>query len=79
MSAGAAFRWFTVVHLESPAGLVAATLEELRAGIAAAPPESLFEHVTRTPLRHPHTRDLPANDFARWVRTSLQDPETASV
>jgi hypothetical protein len=77
MSADAAFRWFTVVHLESPAGLVAASLDALRDGIAAAPPESLFEHVTRTPLRHPHARDLPANDFARWVRASLQDPETA--
>lgn len=77
MSAGAAFRWFTVVHLASPLGRSATTLDELRSGIEAVPPESLFEHVTRTPLRHPHARDLPANDFARWVRTSLQDPETA--
>jgi hypothetical protein len=67
----------TVAHLEAPAGRVAATLESLREGIAEAPDDSLFHHVTRIPARHPHARDLPGNDFARWTRTALDAPETA--
>lgn len=77
MSAPGEFALFSVSHLESPAGIVATSLESMAAGIASAPPLALFHHVARLPLRFPHGRDLPANDFARWARTALQDPETA--
>jgi hypothetical protein len=71
------FRFSTVAHLEIPVGRVATDLAGLGEGIAAVPLESLFHHVTRIGARHPRARDLPANDFARWVGTALQDPETA--
>jgi len=77
VTGGTPFPLRTVVHLEGPAGPVATDLFTLREGIAAAPPECLFHHVMRLPLRHAHARDLPANDFARWVGVALQDPETA--
>jgi len=71
------FRFFTSAPLESPAGHVASDLESLKAGIAAASPESIFQHVTRMPVRFPHVRDLPENDFARWVGDALQLPEVS--
>lgn len=73
----APFRFETVAHLESPAGLSASSLDSLREAIERAPDDSIFQHVTRIPARHPHARDLPANDFARWVGTALQAPEAA--
>ncbi len=66
------FQFLTAAVLESPAGIVATDLPSLRSGIASAPAPSLFHHVTRVPARFPHARDLPANDFARWVRDALQ-------
>lgn len=66
------FRFLTATVLESPAGIVATDIASLREGIASAPAPSLFHHVTRVPARFPHARDLPANDFARWVRDALQ-------
>lgn len=77
MSATDAFPLVSVSHLESPAGLVATSLDSMAEGIAAAPAAALFHHVARLPLRFPRGRDLPANDFSRWVRSALQDPETA--
>lgn len=71
------FHFSTVAHLELPAGWVATDLDGLSEGIAEVPADSLFNHVTRIGARHPRARDLPANDFARWVGTALQDPETA--
>jgi len=69
------FRFFTAAPLESPAGRDAADLESLRAGIADVSRESIYHHVTRMPVRFPHVRDLPENDFARWVGDALQLPE----
>ncbi len=66
-----------MAHLEAPSGIVALSMEALREGIARAPDDSLFQHVICVPVRYPHARDLPSNDFARWVGTSLQAPETA--
>lgn len=71
------FVFASVAHLEAPCGIVALSMEGLRAGIEKAPDDSLFQHVTCVPVRYPHARDLPSNDFARWVGTSLQAPETA--
>src|SRR5262245_54702585 len=71
------FGFFSVAHLEAPAGLDATALSELRDGIAAAPPRSLFHHVNRVAIRFPLARDLPRNDFARWVGTAMQEPEIA--
>jgi hypothetical protein len=69
------FRFFTPASVECPAGRVAADLESLRAGFASVPAACIFHHVTRVPARFPHARDLPENDFARWVRDALQLPE----
>jgi Family of unknown function (DUF5752) len=71
------FRFFTAAPLESPAGNVASDLESLKAGIATVSPESIFHHVIRMPVRFPHVRDLPENDFARWVGDALQLPEVS--
>ena len=71
------FRFFTSAPLESPAGHVASDLESLRAGIETVSPESIFHHVIRISIRFPHVRDLPENDFARWVGDALQLPEVS--
>lgn len=71
------FAFASVAHLEAPTGIVALSMEALRAGMEQAPDDSLFQHVTCVPVRYPHARDLPSNDFAQWVGTSLQAPETA--
>ena len=71
------FHFVSVAHLEAPAGLVATSMDALRESIERAPDDAIFQHVTRLPIRHPHARDLPGNDFARWVRTALQAPEAA--
>lgn len=72
-----AFEFLTPSALEVPAGSAAADLEALRAGIASVSPGSLLQHVTRMPVRHPHARDVPENDFARWVGDALQLPEVS--
>lgn len=77
MSAPDGFPLVSVSHLESPASRSATTIDSLIEGIAGADARVLFHHVARIPLRFENSRDLPANDFSRWVRTSLQDPETA--
>jgi hypothetical protein len=71
------FQFHTPATLESPAGHVAADLEQLRTGIASVNVASLFHHVTRIPARFPHARDLPENDFARWVGDAIQLPEVS--
>lgn len=71
------FAFCSVAHLEAPTGIVALNMETLHEGIQKAPDDSLFQHVTCVPVRYPHARDLPSNDFARWVGTSLQAPEVA--
>lgn len=77
MTNGDAFPLYSVAHLETPASRAATTFGALIDGIAAADERILFHHVALIPLRFENARDLPANDFARWVRTALQDPETA--
>src|SRR5439155_157740 len=67
----------TAAPPEWPAGNVASDLESLKAGIATVAPESIYHHVTRMPVRFPHVRDLPENDFARWVGDALQLPEVS--
>lgn len=76
-AAPGSFTFASVAHLEAPCGIVAHSMAGLREGIEKAPDDSLFQHVTCVPVRYPHARDLPSNDFARWVGTSLQAPETA--
>ncbi len=71
------FQFSTVAHIEYPAGRVATGLATLREGIARVPPESLFFHISRVMVRHPHARDLPPNDFANWTAAALQEPEVA--
>ena len=71
------FEFFTPAALEMPAGKGAHDLEGLRDGIASVSRESLLQHVTRMPVRHPHARDVPENDFARWVGDALQLPEVS--
>ena len=77
MSGTSVFPLVSVSHLESPASRSAITIDSLIEGIAIVDERVLFHHVARIPLRFENARDLPANDFSRWVRTSLQDPETA--
>jgi hypothetical protein len=71
------FAFCSVAHLEAPSGIVALSMDALRAGVERAPDDSLFQHVTCVAMRYPHARDLPSNDFARWVGTSLQAPDVA--
>jgi hypothetical protein len=72
-----AFEFHTPAALELPAGQTAYDLEGLRAGISSVAPASLVQHVTRMPVRFPHARDIPENDFARWVGDALQLPEVS--
>lgn len=72
-----AFTFLTPSPLECPAGQVAVDIQSLRDGIAAASDASLFQHVTRMPVRFPHARDVPENDFARWVGDVMQLPEVS--
>ena len=71
------FELTSVVHLVSPAGRSARDLEELRAGLAAAPARSLFFHAVQGRLRHPEAEDPPADDLSAWVNGVVQDRETA--
>ena len=77
MTSANGFRLSSVAHLEAPTGRAATGLDSLQDGIQAAGIDEIFHHVVRVSIRHPGAHDLPANDFARWVRTTLQDPETA--
>ena len=72
-----AFTFLTPSPLESPAGQVATDIQSLRDGIAACSNASLFQHVVRMPVRFPHARDVPENDFARWVGDVMQMPEVS--
>lgn len=71
------FTFYTPSPLESPAGQVATDIQSLRDGIAACSDAALFQHVTRMPVRFPHARDVPENDFARWVGDQMQMPEVS--
>jgi hypothetical protein len=71
------FTFYTPSPLESPAGQVASDIQSLRDGIAACSDAALFQHVTRMPVRFPHARDVPENDFARWVGDQMQMPEVS--
>jgi hypothetical protein len=66
-----------VVHLVRPTHLRARTLEELRKGLAAAEPETLFFHAVQYRLRHAAIEDLPPDDLVSWAYGVLQDRETA--
>ena len=71
------FTFYTPSPLESPAGQVASDIQSLRDGIAACSDAALFQHVIRMPVRFPHARDVPENDFARWVGDLMQMPEVS--
>lgn len=71
------FTFCTPSPLESPAGQVATDIQSLRDGIAACSDAALFQHVARMPVRFPHARDVPENDFARWVGDQMQMPEVS--
>jgi len=72
-----AFELRSVVHLVRPTGARASDLEQLRAGIVAAPDESLFTHGLQVQLRAPAVDELPPDDFSGWVNGVVQDRETA--
>ena len=72
-----AFELCGVTHLIRPWGEPAGDLEELRRGIAAAPPEVLFRHAAQYPLRDPGAEELPPDDFSAWIGGVVQDDETA--
>ncbi|HET9941326.1 MAG TPA: DUF5752 family protein [Candidatus Eisenbacteria bacterium] len=76
-SVSESFTFYTPSPLESPAGQIATDIQSLRDGIAACSDASLFQHVTRMPVRHPHARDVPENDFARWAGDAMQMPEVS--
>lgn len=62
--------------LTTPEGPRAATLEELRRGVAAASAASLFYHAEFHRLDGTGD-DPPPDDWSAWVRGVVQDPETA--
>lgn len=66
-----------VVHLVRPAQILARDLEQLRAGIAAAPDAALFYHTVQVQLRNPACDELPPDDLSAWVGGVVQDRETA--
>jgi hypothetical protein len=72
-----AFELSGVVHLVRPTHLRARTLEELRKGLAATEPETLFFHAVQYRLRHAAIEDLPPDDLVAWAYGVLQDRETA--
>lgn len=72
-----AFELSGVVHLVRPTHLQARTLEELRKGLAATEPETLFYHTVQYRLRHAAIEDLPPDDLVAWAYGVLQDRETA--
>ena len=72
-----AFTFYTPSPLESPAGQIATDIQSLRDGLAACSDASVFQHVTRMPVRFPHARDVPENDFARWAGDVMQMPEVS--
>ncbi len=67
----------SVVHLVRPTGALARNLEELRAGILAAPERALFFHARHHQLRHPASDEPVHDDFSAWVNGVVQDRETA--
>src|SRR5437879_47257 len=71
------FEFSTVVHLTEPTGAAAHDLEELRAGIAASDPRSIFCHTHQRLLRQPHAEEVPPNDYASWCEHMLHEPEAA--
>jgi len=77
MVAAAAFELRAVAHLIQPWGTPARDLEQLRAGIAAAPIEVVFHHTVQYQLRHPGAEELPPDDFSAWIAGVVQDAETA--
>jgi hypothetical protein len=66
-----------VVHLVRPVHRQAESLEELRDGIAAVEPASLFYHAVQHVLRTPIEDDVPADDFSAWAHGVVQDREAA--
>lgn len=73
----AGFELSGVTHLIRPWGEPAGDLEQLRLGIAAAPPQVLFRHAVQYPLRDPGAEELPPDDFSAWIGGVVQDAETA--
>jgi hypothetical protein len=72
-----AFELQGVTHLIRPWGEPAGDLQQLRQGIAVAPPEVLFRHAVQYPLRDPGAEELPPDDFSAWIGGVVQDAETA--
>jgi hypothetical protein len=77
MSDPAPFALSTVVHLVRPWGEPVTDLDELRAALADAPAEVLFQHTVQVQLRNPAAAELPADDLSTWVAVAAQDLETA--
>jgi uncharacterized protein DUF5752 len=71
------FELQSVVHLVRPAGRLAHHLEELRVGIGASSPQTLFYHSLQHVLRHPAVEELHPADFTAWINGVVQDRETA--
>lgn len=71
------FELRTVAHLMRPWGEPARNLEELRAGLAAAPDDVIFCHTVQYQVRSPGAEELAPDDLSAWTRGVLQDAETA--
>ena len=77
MSARQGFELRHVVHLVRPSGRRARDLEQLRAGLAEAPVDTLFHHAVQYQLRDPGAEQLPPDDISAWIGGVVQDAETA--
>jgi hypothetical protein len=71
------FRFVAGIALEEPTQVLAESAAALREVIAVAPPAALHHHVIRIGARFPRSREVPPNDFARWIGEQLQDPGAA--
>jgi hypothetical protein len=67
------FRFFSRFTLTMATGRQAATLQELRNGLAELPDTVVYQHTHRFMAEHQSLVPEPSNDFALWVEEALQD------
>ncbi|MBI4371402.1 MAG: hypothetical protein HY552_03795 [Elusimicrobia bacterium] len=67
------FRFFTRLSLTAAAGVRAADLRELLEGIKVVPDSVLYTHTHRFIQQFQFLVPEPANDFAGWAVSALQD------
>ena len=71
------FRFFARFSLAAATGVRAADLRELLEGIRTVPDSSIYAHTFRFIQEHQFLAHEPANDFAPWISSALQDEEAA--